>query len=218
MPVYSYQDIVPVVDPTSFVHPTATLIGDVIVGPGCYLGPGASLRGDFGRITVEGATSVQDNCTIHTSSGNDCVVGLGATVGHGAVLHGCRVGRHTLIGINAVVLDNAEIGEDCLVAALSLVRPDAVFPARSLIAGNPARLLKSFAPEQITWRNNGDGEYQRLARDYVTDMVECRPLAQAQADRPRIRANAIAVRLRGDTAKERERRTATATQSDNGEE
>ncbi|SMH37787.1 gamma carbonic anhydrase family protein [Azospirillum agricola] len=233
MPTYSYQGIVPVVDPTSFVHPAATLIGDVIVGPGCYLGPGASLRGDFGRIVVEGASSVQDNCTIHTSSGNDCLVGLGATVGHGAVLHGCRVGRHTLIGINAVVLDNAEIGEDCLVAALSLVRPDAVFPDRSLIAGNPARLLRTLAPEQITWRNDGarndggrndgtrnggESEYQRLARESFTDMVECRPLAAMEPDRPRIRANAIAVRLRGDTARERERRTATARQSENGEE
>lgn len=218
MPVYSYQGIVPVVDPSSFVHPAATLIGDVIVGPGCYIGPGASLRGDFGRITVEGASSVQDNCTIHTSSGNDCTVGLGATVGHGAVLHGCRIGRHTLIGINSVVLDNAEVGEDCLVAALSLVRPDAVLPAQSLIAGNPARVLRRFAPEQITWRNTGDGAYQRLAREAFTDMAECRPLPAAEPGRARIRANAIAVRLRGDTARERERRCSAANPSENGEQ
>lgn len=218
MPVYRYQGIVPVVDPSSFLHPTATLIGDVIVGPGCYIGPGASLRGDFGRITVEGASSVQDNCTIHTSSGNDCVVGLGATVGHGAVLHGCRIGRHTLIGINAVVLDNAEVGDECLVAALSLVRPDARLPARSLIAGNPARVLRAFAPEQITWRNTGEGEYQRLAREALTDLAECQPIPAAEPDRPRIRANAIAVRLRGETAQERERRYGLADASKNGEE
>ena len=194
MPVYRYQGIVPVVDPSSFVHPTATLIGDVIVGPGCYIGPGASLRGDFGRITVEGASSVQDNCTIHTSSGNDCTVGLGATIGHGAVLHGCRIGRHTLIGINAVVLDNAEVGDECLVAALSLVRPDARLPTRSLIAGNPARVLRPFAPEQITWRNTGEGEYQRLARESFTDMAECQPIPAAEPGRPRIRASASAPR------------------------
>ncbi|TWB25685.1 gamma carbonic anhydrase family protein [Nitrospirillum bahiense] len=208
MAVYSYQGIVPVVDPSSFVHPGATLIGDVIVGPGCYLGPGASLRGDFGRIVVEGDSSIQDNCTLHTSSGNDCHVGLGATIGHGAVLHGCRIGRHTLVGINAVVLDNAEVGEDCLVAALSLVRPDARFEAGCLIAGNPAKVIRHFKPDQITWRNTGDGEYQRLTREAFTDLRECQPLAAAEPDRPRIRANAIAVRLRGATAEERRRRAA----------
>lgn len=208
MAVFSYQGIVPVVDPSSFVHPAATLIGDVIVGPGCYLGPGASLRGDFGRITLDGDSSVQDNCTLHTSSGNDCHLARGATIGHGAVLHGCRIGRDTLIGINAVVLDNAEIGAECLVAALSLVRPDARLPDRSLIAGNPARVLKTFRPDQVTWRADGTGEYQRLAREAHTDLQPATPRTSVEPDRPRIRANAIAVRLRGETARERERRAA----------
>lgn len=201
MPAYRFQGIVPVVDPSSYVHPTASLIGDVIVGPGCYIGAGASLRGDFGRIVVEGDSSIQDCCTLHTSSSNDCRVERGATIGHGAVLHGCRIGAHALIGINTVVLDNADIGDECLVAALSLVKSDMRVPARSLVAGNPARIVKSFAAEQITWRNDGNGEYQRLARESLTDLVECTPLTAVETERPRIKSNALAVRLRGGTGK-----------------
>lgn len=112
MPVYSFEGIVPVVDPTTYLHLTAVLIGDVTIGPRCYIGPGASLRGDFGRITVEGDSSIQDNCTLHTGSGSDCVVRRGATIGHGAILHGCTIGINALVGMNAVVLDGAVIGED----------------------------------------------------------------------------------------------------------
>ncbi|MFG1229935.1 gamma carbonic anhydrase family protein [Xanthobacter wiegelii] len=213
MPVYSFQGIVPVLDPTSFLHPTASLIGDVIVGPGCYIGPGASLRGDFGRITLAGETSVQDNCTLHTSSGNDCEVARGATIGHGAVLHGCRIGENPLVGINSVVLDNADIGAECLVAALSLVRPDARIPDLSLVAGNPARVMRTFTPDQVTWRNTGAGEYQRLARESLTELQACAPRDRVEPGRPRIRANAIAVRLSGATARERERRSAAEPRS-----
>ena len=195
MPVYAFEGIVPVVDPTTFLHPTAVLIGDVIIGPRCYIGPGASLRGDFGRIVVEGDSSVQDNCTLHSSAGSDCVVGRGATVGHGSILHGCRVGENALIGMNAVVLDDAEIGAECLVAALSLVKSDTVAPPRSLLAGNPARIVKTIPEEQIGWKNDGDGEYQRLADRSIAALVECAPLAAAEADRRRNAGNARAVRL-----------------------
>jgi len=207
---------VPVVDPSSYVHPLASLIGDVIVGPGCFIAPGASLRGDFGRIIIEGDSSIQDNSTIHTSSGNDTVIGRGATIGHGAVVHGCSIGANTLIGINAVVLDNANIGPENLVAALSLVKPDMVTPARSLVAGNPARVIREFAPEQVTWRNDGQGEYQRLAREALTNLQQTTPLQAPESDRPRIKANAIAVRLRGSTAEERERRTRAQATTNNG--
>src|SRR3546814_10638473 len=132
-------------DPTSFVHPSASLIGDVIVGAGCYIGAGASLRGDFGRIVVEADANVQDNCTLHTGSGTDCIVGRGANIGHGAVLHGCRIGENALVGINAVVLDGAEIGAESLVAALSLVKSGEGIAPRSFVAGNPARVIRSEA-------------------------------------------------------------------------
>ncbi len=206
MPAYSFQGIVPVVDPSSYVHPLASLIGDVIVGPGCFIAPGASLRGDFGRIIVEGDSSIQDNSTIHTSSGGDTVIGRGATIAHGAVVHGCSIGANTLIGINAVILDGASIGPDNLVAALSLVKSDMVTPARSLVAGNPARVIREFEPQQVTWRNDGHGEYQRLVRESLNDLHETPPLAAPEPNRPRVKANASAVRLSGDTAKERERR------------
>lgn len=195
MPVYAFEGIVPVVDPTTFLHPTAVLIGDVIIGPRCYIGPGASLRGDFGRIVVEGDSSVQDNCTLHSSAGSDCVVGRGATVGHGSILHGCRVGENALIGMNAVVLDDAVIGAECLVAALSLVKSDTVAPPRSLLAGNPARIVKTIPAEQIRWQNDGDGEYQRLADRSLAALVECAPLAAAEPERRRNAGNARAVRL-----------------------
>lgn len=195
MPVYSFEGIVPVVDPTSYLHPMAVLIGDVTIGPRCYIGPGASLRGDFGRITVIGDSSIQDNCVLHTGSGSDCIVGRGATIGHSAILHGCTIEENALIGMHAVILDGAVIGEDSLVAALSLVKNDALMPPRHLIAGNPARAVKELAEEAIRWRNNGDGEYKRLADRSLAALVECAPLTEAEPGRRRNAGKARAVRL-----------------------
>lgn len=208
MPCYAYQGLVPVVDPTSYVHPLASLIGDVIVGPGCFIAPGASLRGDFGRIIVEGDSSIQDSVTVHANTLRDTVIGRGATIAHGSIIHGCQIGENTLVGMNAVVLDNAEIGPECLIAALSLVKSDTIVPARSLVAGNPAKVVKTFEPHQVTWKNDGKGEYQRLAREALTDFIEVTPLAKMEDNRPRLRSEAIAVRLTGETAAERERRAA----------
>lgn len=195
MPVYAFEGIVPVVHPTTYLHPTAVLIGDVIIGPRCYVGPGASLRGDFGRIAIEGDSSVQDSCTLHTSASSDCIVRRGATIGHGAILHGCLIGENALVGMNAVVLDHAEIGDECLVAALSLVKSDMRAPQRSLVAGNPAAVVKTMAEDAIRWRNNGQGEYQRLAERSRTLLVECAPLAEPEADRRRIGGATRPVRL-----------------------
>lgn len=208
MPCYAYQGIVPVVDPTSYVHPLASLIGDVIVGPGCFIAPGASLRGDFGRIVVEGDSSIQDSVTVHANQLRDTIIRRGATIAHGSIIHGCEIGENALIGMNAVVLDNAVIGAENLVAALALVKSDMVTPARSLVAGNPAKVVKTFEPHQVTWKNDGDGEYQRLARAALTDMIEVEPLAAPEPDRQRIRSDAVAVRLTGATATARERRAA----------
>lgn len=206
MACYSYQGLVPVVDPKSYVHPLASLIGDVHVGPGCFIGPGASLRGDYGRIVVEGDTSVQDSATVHANALRDTLIRRGATIAHGAVIHGCEVGENTLVGINAVVLDNTVIGAECLIAAMSLVRSDLNIPDRSLLAGNPAKILRQFAPEQVTWKNDGEGQYQRLARAALKDFFPVEPLAEAEPDRKRLATDAIAVRLKGPQAEERERR------------
>lgn len=208
MPCYAYQGIRPVVDPSSYVHPLASLIGDVIVGPGCFIAPGASLRGDFGRIVVEGDTSIQDSCTVHASSARDTIIRRGATIAHGAVIHGCEIGENALVGMNTVVLDNTVVGAECLVAAMSLVKSDQTIPPRSLLAGNPARVVREFAPGQVTWRNDGHGEYQRLAREALSDFIETEPLPAPEPDRRRMRSEAVAVRLSGPTAEQRERRAA----------
>lgn len=195
MPCYAFEGIRPVVHPTSFLHPTASLIGDVIVGPGCYIGAGASLRGDFGRIIVEGDNSIQENCTLHTGAGSDCVIERGATVGHGAIVHGARIGENALVGMNAVVLDGAEIGAESLIGALSLVKSDMRARSRSLIAGNPAKVVREMSGESILWKNDGDGEYQRLARKSLEDFEECDPLPEPEIDRKRTSSTARAVRL-----------------------
>ena len=210
MPAYAYQGITPVVDPTSYVHPLASLIGDVIVGPGCFIAPGASLRGDFGRIVVEGDSSIQDNVSVHANQLRDTVIKRGATIAHGSIIHGCEIGENALIGMNAVVLDNAVIGDENLVAALALVKSDTVTPPRSLVVGNPAKVVKTFEPHQVTWRNNGEGEYQKLARAALTGLVEAQPLREASAERQaqRIASDAVAVRLTGETAQHREQQAA----------
>ncbi|NBS57722.1 MAG: phenylacetic acid degradation protein PaaY [Betaproteobacteria bacterium] len=162
--VYSIDGITPVVDPTAFVHPSAVLVGDVIVGPGAYIGPCACLRGDFGRIVVEAGANVQDTCVMHGFPGKDTVVGEGANIGHGAVLHGCVVGRGALIGMNCVVNDNAEIGEDTVVAAMAFVRAEAKIPARSLAAGIPAKVMRALSEEEIQWKRGNAALYQELAK------------------------------------------------------
>ncbi len=184
--VYAIDGIVPVVDPTAFVHPTAVLIGDVIVGPGCYVGPCASLRGDFGRLILERGANVQDTCVMHGFPGTDTVVGEDGHIGHGAVLHGCRIGRNALVGMNAVIMDNATIGEECIVAACAFVKAGAEIPPRSLVAGMPAKVVRAVSAEEIAWKSDGTRTYQDLARRSLATMVECSPLAAVEVDRPRI--------------------------------
>ena len=162
--VYSIDGITPVVDPSAYVHPSAVLIGDVIVGPGAYIGPCACLRGDFGRIVVEAGANVQDTCVMHGFPGKDTVVGAGANIGHGAVLHGCVIGRGALVGMNCVVNDNAEIGEDTVVAAMAFVRAEAKIPARSLAAGIPAKVMRTLSEEEILWKRGNAELYQKLAQ------------------------------------------------------
>lgn len=184
--VYAIDGIVPVVDPTAFVHPSAVLIGDVIVGPGCYVGPCACLRGDFGRLILERGANVQDTCVMHGFPGTDTVVEEDGHIGHGAVLHGCRIGRNALVGMNAVIMDNAVIGEAAIVAASAFVKAGAEIPARSLVAGAPARVIRELSDEEIAWKGQGTQTYQALAQRSLTTMVECAPLSAVEADRARI--------------------------------
>ena len=184
--VYSIDGIVPVVDPSAFVHPSAVLIGDVIVGARVYIGPAACLRGDFGRIVVEEGANIQDTCMLHGFPGKDTVVGAEVTVGHGAVLHGCVVKRGALIGMNSVVNDYAEVGEDAVVAALAFVKAEARIPARSLVAGIPARVLRELSEQELRWKQDNVALYQQLAERGKQSMQEVEALSAVEPGRKRI--------------------------------
>jgi phenylacetic acid degradation protein len=184
--VYAIDGLVPVVEPSAFVHPSAVLIGDVIVAARAYIGPCASLRGDFGRIVVEEGANIQDHCTLHGFPGKDTVAGAGSTIGHGAILHGCVVRRGALVGMNAVVNDNAEVGEDAVVAALAFVKAEARIPARALAAGIPARVLRELTVDEIRWKHDNMLLYQQLAVRSATTMKRIEALTRPETGRPRI--------------------------------
>jgi phenylacetic acid degradation protein len=185
MPCYAIDGLVPVVDPSAFVHPSAVLIGDVIVGPGVYVGPCASLRGDFGRIVLERGSNVQDNCTMHGFPGSDTVVEENGHIGHGAVLHGCVVRRDALVGMNAVVMDEAEVGEASFVAASAFVRAGLKIPPRSLTAGVPAKVLRELTEQEMQWKLDGTRTYQRLAERCLATLEEVAPLHEVEPGRRR---------------------------------
>jgi phenylacetic acid degradation protein len=181
--VYAFRGVVPVVDATAFVHPAAVLIGDVVVGAGSYIGPGASLRGDFGRMIVGQGANVQDNCVMHGFPETDTVVEDWGHIGHGAVLHGCRIGRNAMIGMNSVVMDGVEIGESAFVAAMSFVKAGTKIPPRSLAQGIPAKVVRELRDEEIEWKEVGTRGYQQLASEALTDMVETEALSEIPAER-----------------------------------
>jgi phenylacetic acid degradation protein len=184
--VWSINGVTPVVDPSSYVHPSATLIGDVIVGRNCYVGPSASLRGDFGRIILKDGSNVQDCCVLHGFPGTDTVVEENGHVGHGAVLHGCRIGRGALVGMNAVINDNAEIGEEAIVAAMAFVRAQMVVPRRSLVAGIPAKVVRKLSDQEVAWKGEGTESYQDLTRRSLASMREVTALERPEPDRKRL--------------------------------
>jgi phenylacetic acid degradation protein len=184
--VYQIDGITPVVHPTAFVHPSAVLIGDVIIGPDCYVGPAACLRGDYGRIEMEEGANVQDACVMHSYADNDAVVERYGHNGHGAILHGCRVGENALVGMNAVVMDGAMIGAGSLVAAMSFVRAGMQVPPRSMVVGMPARVLRQLTDEEVAAKTRETEEYIDLARRSRATMREVEALTAPEAGRRRI--------------------------------
>lgn len=189
--IYSFDGIVPVVHPSAHVHPTAVLIGDVIVGANCYVGPGASLRGDFGRLILEGGSNLQDTCVMHGHPQNDTVVEVDGHIGHGAVLHGCRIGRNAMVGMNAVVMDNAQIGAESIVAALAFVKANIVIPPRSLVVGMPAKVVRQLTDQEVAWKSEGTAAYQALARRCLETLKQVEPLAEVEAGRGRVRTEPV---------------------------
>jgi phenylacetic acid degradation protein len=189
--VYSIDGVTPVVDPSAFVHPSAVLIGDVIVGAGCYIGPHASLRGDFGGIRVHAGANIQDCCIMHGFPGRDTVVEEDGHVGHGAVLHSCVIGRNALVGMNAVVNDNAVIGESAFVAAMAFVKAGTVVPARMLAAGIPAKVTRELTAQELTWKIEGTTAYKELARRCLATMQPAAPLAEPEPNRHHFRSDEV---------------------------
>src|SRR5512141_225652 len=183
--VYAINGVTPVVDPTAFVHPTAALIGDVIIGPGCYVGPAASLRGDFGRLELRAGSNVQDACVLHGFPGTDTIIEENGHIGHGAVLHGCMVRRNALVGMNAVVNDNAVIGESAIVAAMAFVKAGMIVPPRMLVAGVPAKVIRALTETELAWKVEGTESYLELARRSRATMRATSPLSAPEPDRRR---------------------------------
>lgn len=186
MSCYSIDGITPVVDPSSYVHPSATLIGDVIIGPGCYVGPGAVLRGDFGRLILEQGANLQDTCVMHGFPGTDTVIEKNGHIGHGAVLHGCRISENALVGMNAVIMDGAVVGKSSIVAAMSFVKAGVVIPERSLAAGTPTKIIRTLSDEEIAWKESGTRDYQKLTRRCFESLQETTALTEVEENRPRI--------------------------------
>lgn len=186
--VYAYDGVVPVIDPMAFVHPEAVVIGDVIIGPAVYIGPGAVLRGDFGRIVLERGCNVQETCVVHSFPGKDVVVEESGHIGHGAVLHGCHIGKNAMVGMNAVVMDEAVVGENTIIAAMAFVKAGARIPPNSLAVGSPAKVVRELSPEEITWKRQGTGVYQRLALEARDKLRPAVALTEAEPDRRRTKA------------------------------
>jgi phenylacetic acid degradation protein len=184
--VYSIDGVTPVVDPTAYVHPSAVLIGDVIVGAGCYIGPFASLRGDFGGIRVHTGANLQDHCVMHGFPGNDTVVEENGHIGHAAVLHSCVIRKNALVGMNAVVNDNAVIGEWAIVAAMAFVKAGMVVAPRTLVAGTPARVVRELTDQELEWKRAGTLSYQELTRRCLATLKATPALAAPEPGRPRI--------------------------------
>lgn len=184
--VYAIEGVVPVVHPSAYVHPTAVLIGDVIIGPRCYVGPLACMRGDFGRLIMEEGANLQDTCVVHGFPGSDTVIEVDGHIGHGAVIHGARIGRNVLIGMNSVVMDNAVIGASSIVAAMSFVKTGMVVPPKSLVMGMPAKIARTLSDDEIAWKHRGTVEYQQLAIRCMQSMQEVEPLTEVEPHRQRL--------------------------------
>lgn len=173
---YAYKNIKPTVHETSFVHTQAAVTGNVSIGKNCYIGPGAALRGDFGKIIIEDGCNVQENCTIHMFPGVTVLLKEHAHIGHGAIIHGSTIGKNCLVGMNAVIMDNVVLGDECIVGALSFVKAGSIFESRSLIVGNPAKVIKPVSDEMIDWKSEGTAIYQRLAEAMLSRWQVCEPV------------------------------------------
>lgn len=173
---YEFNGIKPVAHKSSFVHPQAAVTGSVIIGKDCYIGPGAALRGDWGQIIIEDGCNVQENCTIHMFPGVTVLLKKGAHIGHGAIIHGATIGKNCLVGMNAVIMDNVQLGDECIVGALTFIKEGEIIPSRSLVVGNPGKIIKQVSEEMIAWKTEGTKLYQQLPKQCHNSLIITKPL------------------------------------------
>jgi len=182
--IYEFNGFKPVIHPSSFVHPQGNVTGNVIIGKDVYIGPNAVLRGDWGQIIIEDGCNVQESCTIHMFPGTTVILRKGAHIGHGAIIHGGIIGENSMIGMNAVVMDDVEIGKNCIIGALSFVPAKMVIPDKSLVVGNPAKIIKEVSDSMIEWKTMGTALYQKLPQECKDTLKECQPLTEIEPNRP----------------------------------
>jgi len=182
--IFEFDGFKPVIDESSFIHPQANVTGNVIIGKNVYVGPGAAIRGDWGKIIIEDGCNVQENCVIHMFPGTTVTIKKNAHLGHGCIIHGAEIGENSLIGMSAVIMDNAIIGKEAIIGALALVPSKMVIPQRKIAVGNPVKIIKDVSDEMIKWKSKGTELYQQLPKDCKNSLVECKPLREIEKDRP----------------------------------
>lgn len=186
MPIYKLEGVIPVVHPDAYVHPTAVLIGDVHISKNCYVGPNASLRGDFGRIILKEGANIQDNCVMHGFPNSDTVIDINGHVGHCAILHGCYIGKDALVGMNSVILDDALIADRCFVGANSLIKAGFTCKPQHLIIGSPGKVIRELTDKELQWKLKGTLAYQNLTQRCLKNLELCEPLTEIDSDRPKL--------------------------------
>lgn len=176
--IYQFNNIIPVVHESSFIHPLAAVTGNVVIGKDVYVGPGAAIRGDWGKIIIEDGCNVQENCTVHMFPGLTVLLKEGAHIGHGAIIHGATIGKNCLVGMNAVIMDNVDLGDESIIGALTFIKADEKIPARSLVVGNPSKIIKQVSDEMIAWKTEGTKLYQQLPKQMFESWKECESLRE----------------------------------------
>lgn len=175
---YEFNGIKPVVHESSFIHPQAAVTGNVIIGKNVYIGPGCALRGDWGKIIISDGCNVQENCTVHMFPGVTVLLKESAHIGHGAIIHGASIGKNCLIGMNAVILDEVDLGDESIVGALCFIKQGEKIPSRSLVVGNPSKIIKKVSDEMIAWKTEGTKLYQQLPQQCFETLKPCEPLRE----------------------------------------
>jgi phenylacetic acid degradation protein len=183
--IYEFNGYKPVIHASAFIHPQACVTGNVIIGKDVYIGPGAALRGDWGQIIIEDGCNVQENCTIHMFPGTTVLLKESAHIGHGAIIHGAQIGKNVLVGMNAVLMDDVEVGDNCIIGALTFVPAKMIIPERKIVVGNPAKILKDISDDMIEWKTEGTKLYQQLPAELYATLKECEPLREIEKDRPK---------------------------------